>query len=320
MQNRDGFDQCRTGTGTSVFDSSLLCADRAMGLECQPRILEVTFMLHTAGPTRISRDNGGFVANLNFPGWLVPLPRDHGHGALAMIAESLLVPGRVIEMHEHQNDEIISWVPEGVMRHDDRARGPLVIDAGHLLVMNAGRSFWHSERTLDSDPPLRMLQILVRPGAVDLEPRLQFGPLPPPRANEWRHVFGPEGGDAPFSVRNRVDCYDIRLDAGATATLPRPDGCDAYFYVFSGRVEVGGRQLGRAAQGLMTRRGHRGELRAIEPATIVSFAIDPRAEVARRGTVGDHRAIPKPWLAPLLKLLLALRPRPKRRSRTSQRT
>ena len=80
-------------------------------------MLEVIAMLHTSGPTQISRDNGGFIANLNFPGWLVPLPRDHGHGALAMIAESLMVPGRIIEMHEHQNDEIISWVPDGVMRH-----------------------------------------------------------------------------------------------------------------------------------------------------------------------------------------------------------
>jgi redox-sensitive bicupin YhaK (pirin superfamily) len=156
-----------------------------------------------------------------------------------------------------------------------------------------------------------MLQILVRPDAVDLEPRLQFGPLPMPRANEWRHVFGPEGGTAPFSVRNRIDCYDVRLDAGATAILPRPEGWDVYFYVFSGSVEVGGRRLERAAQGLVTGRGDSGELRAIDPATIISFAIDPRAKVTRRGTVGDHHAIPKAWLAPVLQILLALRPRPK---------
>jgi quercetin 2,3-dioxygenase len=140
-------------------------------------------MLHKAGRTRLVRDNGGFIANLNFPGWLRPWPRDHGHGPLAMIAESLMVPGRVIEMHEHRNDEIISWVPTAVMRHADRTGEPKVIDAEHLLVMNAGRSFWHSDMTLETDPPLRMLQIMVRPEAPDLEPRIQFGPLPAPEPN-----------------------------------------------------------------------------------------------------------------------------------------
>jgi hypothetical protein len=33
-------------------------------------------------------------------------------------------------------------VLQGVMRHNDRARGKLIIDSSHLMVMNAGRSFW----------------------------------------------------------------------------------------------------------------------------------------------------------------------------------
>jgi redox-sensitive bicupin YhaK (pirin superfamily) len=57
----------------------------------------------------------------------------------------------LIRDREHRNDEIISWVPDGVMRHNDKATGLLLTDSKHLIVKNAGRSFWHSEETLSSD-------------------------------------------------------------------------------------------------------------------------------------------------------------------------
>lgn len=163
-------------------------------------------MLLKGDRTSIVRDMGGFVVRVNMPGWLKPRPTDHGHGPLAMIVESSLDPGRPIAMHEHRNDEIISWVPFGVMRHDDKTTGRLVTDSKHLLVMNAGRSFWHSEETLSSDPPLRMLQIFVRPRAVDLDPRIQHGPIPLRRPNTWRHLVGPEGGDAPSTSVIQSTC------------------------------------------------------------------------------------------------------------------
>jgi hypothetical protein len=79
------------------------------------------------------------------------------------------------------------------MRHDDRTVGKVVTDRGHLLVtdrdhlmvMNAGWSFWHEERTLPDDPHLRMLQIFIRPHTIDLEPRIQHGPLTAPEPNTW---------------------------------------------------------------------------------------------------------------------------------------
>lgn len=167
---------------------------------------------------------GGFITHLNMPGWMRRNPSDHGHGPLAMVVESILHPGRLIAMHEHQNDEIISWVPAGVMRHTDEISGKLVTDPDHLLVENAGRSFWHSEETLPTDPPLRMLQILARPRELDLEANVQHGPIAPAPPNTWRHLFGPEGGGAPFFVRNALDFFDIRVEQGAHVDFPAAQG------------------------------------------------------------------------------------------------
>jgi redox-sensitive bicupin YhaK (pirin superfamily) len=41
---------------------------------------------------------------------------DHGYGPLTAVVESFLDPGTWVQMHEHSNDEIISWVPNGTVR------------------------------------------------------------------------------------------------------------------------------------------------------------------------------------------------------------
>ena len=263
-------------------------------------------MLLKGGRTLIVRDMGGFIIHANMPGWLIPRTRDHGQGPLAMIVESILHPGRLIAMHEHRNDEIVSWVPDGVMRHDDKATGPLVIDGRHLMVMNAGRSFWHSEETLPSDPPLRMLQIFVRPREADLAPGIQYGPVPLADPNAWRHLFGPEGGDAPFFVRNAVDFFDIRLDQGARAEFPAMEGRDLYFYVFSGRIAAGDYSFAEGEQGLLPGGGPL-SLEAKAASLVVAFLIDPAATVTRKGTVGDNPKIPPPFAIRALRKLAPLR-------------
>lgn len=115
------------------------------------------------------------------------------------------------------------------MRHDDRSHGKLIIDPEHLLVMNAGRGFWHEERTPSEDERLRMLQIFARLHTLDLEPRLQHGPLAALHPNQWRLLFGLEGQRAPFYVRSDIEMHDVHLDAGASAMLPHRADWHTYF-------------------------------------------------------------------------------------------
>jgi redox-sensitive bicupin YhaK (pirin superfamily) len=150
-----------------------------------------------------------------------------------------------------------------------------------------------------------MLQIMVRPHALDLEPNIQHGPIAPAAPNTWRHLFGPEGGAAPFFVRNRIDFYDLKVSSGMGIDFPSAPGRDLYFYVFTGSLTAGGRTFGQAEQGMLPGGGTLA-LRALEAAVIVAFLIDPEATVTRAGTVGDTKRIPPPFLArPAMGLLRA---------------
>jgi redox-sensitive bicupin YhaK (pirin superfamily) len=247
---------------------------------------ETRSRIYTAPRTDVSQNQGKFRTNFNFPGRTLPGHDDHGYGPLATVVESFMDPGTLIRMHQHRNEEIISWVPEGVMRHDDRQGNELVTDPEHLMVMNAGGGFWHAEETLAEDPPLRMLQIFVRPHSLDLEPGIQHEPIPEQTANEWRHLFCPKGGDAPLYVRNDVDFYDCRLDEDATVALPTRAGWDTYLYVFDGAVTVGAdAQVGFTESALVTD-GEDVAVTADEDSTVVAFCINPEAPITRQGTIG----------------------------------
>ncbi|WEL21035.1 pirin family protein [Halorhabdus sp. BNX81] len=247
--------------------------------------LESTGTLYKAPRTDVSQNQGKFRTHFNFPGRNLPDHDDHGYGPLATVVESFMDPDTLISMHQHRNEEIISWVPAGVMRHDDGEGNKLVTDPEHMMVMNAGSGFWHEERTLADDPPLRMLQIFVRPHSLDLEPDIQHEPIPEPVDNEWRHLFGPEGSEAPLSVRNDVHFYDVHLEEGASVDLPTESGWDTYFYVFDGAVTTGDTHFGKTESGLLVE-DTATTVTAGTETLLVAFTIDPDAPVTRQGTIG----------------------------------
>ncbi|WP_181684923.1 pirin family protein [Halorhabdus salina] len=246
--------------------------------------LESTNTLYKATRTDVSQNQGKFRTHFNFPGRNLPDHDDHGYGPLATVVESFMDPDTLIRMHQHRNEEIISWVPTGVMRHDDGEGNKLVTDAEHMMVMNAGSGFWHEERTLADDPPLRMLQIFVRPHSLDLEPDIQHVSIPDPVEGEWRHLFGPEGSAAPLFVRNEVHFYDTHLEAGDRIDVPTEPGWDTYFYVFDGAVTAGDMTFEEAESGLLVEGTT--TVTAREDSLLVAFEINPDAPITRQGTIG----------------------------------
>jgi hypothetical protein len=104
-------------------------------------------MLFKAPQSKLRHEMGPFTIITNLPGRAIPNHWDHGYGPLARFDESILEPGGFIPMHEHRNDEIISYVSDGIIEHADTAGGSFPISAGQIMVMNAGKSFWHEEQT-----------------------------------------------------------------------------------------------------------------------------------------------------------------------------
>lgn len=123
--------------------------------------------------THLVRAHGPFQLRRIRPGISFGQAGDAGFGGLGVIDHAKLQPGLVVGMHEHRNDEIISYMRAGRMKHTDSAGRSEVLSSDRLMVMNAGRGFSHEEEVVGADQ-IEMLQIFVRPEASDLTPDVQF--------------------------------------------------------------------------------------------------------------------------------------------------
>lgn len=140
--------------------------------------------------THLQRGHGAFRIERILPGVATGASDDRGFGGLGLVDHANLLPGLLVRMHEHRNDEIVSYLRSGQMRHRDDTGTVETVSATHLMVMNAGAGFSHEEEVVGTEP-IDMLQIFIRPHAADLAPRVQFTHLHEGARRDWRLLVGP---------------------------------------------------------------------------------------------------------------------------------
>ena len=82
-------------------------------------------------------------------------PNNMGHGALRVWNDDEIAPNTGFPAHPHANMEIITYVREGAITHQDSLGNEGRTEAGDVQVMSAGSGIRHSEYTrADQDPDL----------------------------------------------------------------------------------------------------------------------------------------------------------------------
>lgn len=238
-----------------------------------------------APDTHLIRAHGPFQLRRIRPG-ISPRRRDDaGFGGLGLIDHARLQPGLVVRMHEHRNDEIISYMRSGRMQHTDSAGRSEVISPDRLMVMNAGSGFSHEEAVIGDDP-IEMLQIFLRPEAANMKPDVQFVALDEAaRLDRWRLLAGPVGSVAPSFVRQAIYLYDAHLSAGGSIDLPTVPGFDRWLYVFRGAVSVGDEQAEMHTALTIGADETALDVTAIRETDLVLFLVDRQAAFSRAGTM-----------------------------------
>ncbi|HZO37240.1 MAG TPA: pirin family protein [Solirubrobacteraceae bacterium] len=230
---------------------------------------------------------GPFVIRRIHPGLIDGRPtQDPVVGPLAIVDHATLGVGTLVNMHEHRNDEILSYIWRGTMIHEDSTGQRIPISPQKLMMMNAGRSFWHEEST--PDEPVEMLQIFVRPEAADLDAGVHFYDRPADfRDGRWNHIGGPAGSGAPLTIRNQVHVYDIHPSAGDRIEVPTAEGMRQWVYVMDGEIELGGQAV-RKGDAISDLTGDLPPLTVTQDATVVAFLADPDAGASLAGSISGY--------------------------------
>ncbi|BAQ08898.1 pirin-related protein [Bacillus sp. OxB-1] len=224
---------------------------------------------------------GPFTITRVQPGRILGDNTDTAFGPLAIIDHAVMKKGLTIKMHEHINDEILSYVKTGVMHHKDSAGFEAPIAAGKLMMMNAGAGFWHEEKVKEDE--VEMLQIFIRPEETDLLPNIQFHDKPADNP-DWYVMVGPEGSNAPLYVRQNVFILDAHPKAGEELKIPAYVGLTPFLYVMDGEITVQDFVIGKQ-EAVTDLVNPLPELSTNEDSTIVLFLVDMDAQMSMDGTV-----------------------------------
>lgn len=206
----------------------------------------------------------------------VSLTRVIGQPALDMLDPFLLLdefgsdqPGDYIAgfpEHPHRGFETVTYMLDGRMRHRDNQGNSGLLTAGSVQWMTAGRGIQHSEMPEQEEGLMRGFQLWVNLPASDkmTDPRYQdiaaegIPEVQPAPGVNVRVIAGTlDGAIGPVNgVATEPVYMDIALAAGASISVPVPEGHHAFAYVFDGDdVQIGAddilahRELGVLADG-----------------------------------------------------------------------
>ena len=89
-------------------------------------------------------------------------PANRPLGSLVVWNDDEIAPGTGFGLHSHEDMEILTYVREGAVTHEDSAGNVGRTVAGDVQVMSAGTGIRHSEHNRDEDP-LKLFQIWLLP-------------------------------------------------------------------------------------------------------------------------------------------------------------
>ena len=231
----------------------------------------------------------GFITIL-YPGASVP-GTDTGIGSIGRIDHAKVAGNHIIPMHPHVNDEILSYFRTGKAEHKDSEGYVETIGKDRLMLMRAGKLFYHEEKMIDESEPLEGLQIFIRPSKRDLTPAVTFLELENHHSiNQWRLIASPTA-ETTFQFSSRTWIYDTKLVAGNQITLPplADDNLTCLLYIFQGTVTVND-TIGLAKKESMVIRNEQITITANDDSELVLFVTDEQAEIFKGGMYSGNQA------------------------------
>lgn len=169
-------------------------------------------------------------------------PEQIGFGPVMAINTEHVAPGRGYDVHDHADVEIVTWVLEGVLRHEDSTGQAGEIRPGTAQRLSAGTGVQHSERNASAVEPLVFVQMMLRsdhdgpPSYAQVDVAPVAGELTPS-----------------VTVHAPAELLSLRLAAGQTVTVP--EAPRSLVIVTNGTVHCGDTELAPGDEARLTDAG-----------------------------------------------------------------
>jgi redox-sensitive bicupin YhaK (pirin superfamily) len=165
-------------------------------------------------------------------------------GDLRVWNDDEIAPGTGFPPHPHADMEIITYVRQGAITHQDNLGNKGRTEAGDVQVMSAGTGIRHSEYNLE-DETTRIFQIWIVPNRSGAAPSWGAKPFPKgDRSGRFVTLASGISGDGDvLPIRADARVLGATVKAGETVTYALDKRRFAYLVPAAGSVEVNGVRL-----------------------------------------------------------------------------
>ena len=173
-------------------------------------------------------------------------PRRMNFGALRVLNDDRVEPGKGFGTHPHKNMEIISIPLKGKLKHGDSQKNSRSITPGDIQTMSAGTGIYHSEMNGSDTEAVEFLQIWIMPRERNTRPVYQdFSITELERPNELAVIVSPDGS-TPASLLQDTWFSIGKVEAGKKLDYHMHQShAGVYIFLIEGEIVVDGEVLKR---------------------------------------------------------------------------
>ena len=170
---------------------------------------------------------------------------DHmGFRSLRVINEDFVAPGAGFGRHGHRDMEILSYVLEGGLEHQDSSGGGGVIRPGEIQFMRAGTGVTHSEKNASQSEAVHFLQIWIVPDRRALAPTYGQKPFDREAARKgFVRLASRDGQEGSLQIQQDATLFVTILGPGEKRAYELGPARHAWVQVTRGSATVNGRPL-----------------------------------------------------------------------------
>jgi len=171
-------------------------------------------------------------------------PAHMGFGNLRVINEDRITPGTGFGTHGHRDMEIVSYVLEGALAHQDSMGNGTAILPGEVQRMTAGSGVRHSEFNHAKDQTTHFLQIWILPEQGGITPGYEQKAFSDAdKRGRLRLVASPDGREGSVTLHADAAIRAGLFDAGESAELALDPARRTWVHLARGRLTVNGQAL-----------------------------------------------------------------------------
>lgn len=166
-------------------------------------------------------------------------------GALRVLNDDIIAPGKGFGMHPHDNMEIITIPLEGALEHKDSMNNIGVIEADEVQVMSAGTGVYHSEYNKNSNQSVNLLQLWVLPNQKNITPRYDQKNIKEfKKINTLYPIITPNSEDSTLWIHQDAWFHMGDFNQETRVSYPlNKDGNGVYIFIIEGTAEIEGEKL-----------------------------------------------------------------------------